>query len=312
MPSALGPFQVIFGGDHNALKAFILTASSEATSSSGNERKESSNEGVSAPYVVLLRNSIIDDKDVIVEAAIFQLVDIDKPKSAVSGKTALYLYEDTNSRLFNLVRLSRIQFMLELVSKSTASNKYKSKTITLMDINLDTEQLKTMLKSVKISGGSQIVFHSQLKILHTLNSNPIFFGSKMDGDIFMRSLEHHSDLLSEIHKKSSDDSNIRDQSKLHAKGKQQIRKQSSSVLVSLRRTSENSDPLAFEVIGMSAPPFPVKKRKCSKTNPAPSILAEPPSKFYFIIQDDFPLLTDYYILLYSQIKRESCTLFKNQ
>lgn len=66
-----------------------------------------------------------------------------------------------------------------------------------------------------------------------------------------------------------------------------------------RRTSsaESSEPLAFEITGMKLPPI---KRKGSYATVTPT---EPASNFYFLLPSDLSKLTDYYILLYSQVKR---------
>ena len=66
----------------------------------------------------------------------------------------------------------------------------------------------------------------------------------------------------------------------------------------IRRTSstESDEPLAFEITGMKLAPIKRPKQSARVTP------TEPISDFYFLLPSDLQELTDYYILLYSQVK----------
>jgi hypothetical protein len=137
-----------------------------------------------------------------------------------------------------------------------------------------------------------------IKTAELPNDNRILFGSKMDADIFQKSLEHHSSSLSLSNTDSSMTADVNDDTTTKPRKKRSG--SSDSVVVSLRRTSTSSEPLAFEIVETK---LPAKKRKTSVVTASASPEAAPPSNFYFILPDDFELLTDYFVTLYSQVTR---------
>ena len=280
--SALGPFQVQEVGstssNSNVLRAYIFT----------HKASEDTN---AVPYVVLLRQLLAaNDQHTTTEFILYEVVAADKDKHG----------EDQG--LYNLIRLSPLECMLQ--DSLIASGQRRTKHVLLRHAkNIDGTMLKTILMtSVSLPGLRINSMDEFTSILDSQNSQSILFGSKIEADIFNRCIEHHSNKANSI---DSSKSNTMDDDE-GSKPKPKIKRgRSGSVVVSLRRTSSGCEheQLAYEVIAMQAPP--IKKRKVSKTVTPPNQTEQ--SNFYFIAPQDFALLTDYYILLYSQVKRAVMT-----
>ena len=308
--SALGPFMAI-AGDSLAVNVYIVagkfslnegaialngnaTANEELTATSKANDTASSDQ-----YVVLLRKS---EQESTIEVTMYQLV--------ASNDNAKAINAERQRQLFTVSRHGPMEMTLELLSTDpniTSGQLRNRKNLTLMHLNLDANTAKTMLLGVTLPG---FVLERQdhVKVLDSPNHcYQILFGSKFDTDIFQRSLEHHSERMSNANGMTDNTSsaptaeeNNKVKPKVNVKGRRK-RSSNGSVVVSLRRTSQTNEQLAYEVIDLHVAPN--KKRKTSKTSVASSRAEEPPSNFYFILPSDFDTLTDYYILLYSQVKR---------
>lgn len=276
---SLGPFQVQVGTSVSAnrivLRAYIFTHSVSEDSNA-------------VPYVVLLRElEVANDEHTISEAILYEVVAADKDNHG-EGQC-----------IFSLMRLSPLECMLQ---NSLVTSKQRNHVMLRHAKNIDGTMLKTILMTSVSLPGLRINSNDQFSILDDQISRSITFGSKIEADIFNRCVEHHSSKANSI---ASSMPNTMDNDKDSKPKTKRGRMRSGSIVVSLRRTSSGSEheQLAYEVISMQAPP---KKRKGSKTV-TPTTQTEPLSNFYFIAPQDFDLLTDYYILLYSQVKRAVMT-----
>lgn len=305
MSSALGPFSAIVGSDNIAVKAYIFSISSENSHLSdlkANESEGESAEGEAVTYVLFVHQPVAGR---------------DEQKSS-SDTTAITLYQlvidgdDSLTahpirRLFCLSRITPLECLMELLpadSSSIALNQRRNKqNVLLLYVDVSDNTLLAKVKNLPLEDGAT------LKCLDPCQSysDRVMFGSKFDADIFQRSLEFHAESLSSKAASSEDNSMATnaendDAKKPAAKPSSRGHKRS-SVVVSLRRTSSMESDPAYKVLGMKVPKSSAPKRRKTSTT---EILTEPvePSNFYFILPQDFLNLTDYYILLYSQVNRE--------
>lgn len=296
--SALGPFMAI-AGDSLAVKVYIVPSSTmlNANANVDEELTTLNATDTSSPhqYVVLLRKP---EQESTVEITMYQLVVSNDDTKALNAER----------QLFSVSRHAPMEITLELLSNDpnvTSGQLRNRKNVTLLYLNSEAKTLKTILAGVTLPGFD---FDQQdhVKVLESpKHCYQILFGSKFDTDIFQRSLEHHSERMSNANIVMDTTSALTAEESDKVKPKANVkgrRKRSSngSVVVSLRRTSETNEQLAYEVIGLHVAPN--KKRKASKASTSTKA-EEPPSNFYFILPSDFDTLTDYYILLYSQVKR---------
>jgi hypothetical protein len=251
MSSSLGPFNCITG-DGLPITAYILTLSNsqQATTADGASSETQT-------YIALLRANANETQEV----TFYRIIVIDKENA-------------NDDQVFQLCRLSSLECAIQarttdvnVSSDKHSSGQKKGKNVYLsVTDDLDVSTLD------EIKG---FVIKPEVTVLPPPSENIVIFGSKLEGDIFQRALCYHSESMdTSITSVESDDT----KPKANAKRR---KRSAGSFTVSLRRTSstDSSEPLAYEVIGMKL--APIKKRKASITVTP----TEPISNFYFLLPE---------------------------
>lgn len=260
--STLGPFQCI-AGDSIPITAYILTLPDTQQATGEQKSDGSSSSSESQTYVALLRAT--DDASDTQEATLYQIVIPTDQGNA------------NDRQLFQLSRLSQIECAIARSDVSSDKQPSPRKNVYLSVTDLDVSTL-TEIKGFGIKHGSQIT------VLPSPSENIVVFGSRLEADIFQRALEHHSESMDSS--SSTSDTSEDTKPKANPKGR---KRSAGSVVVSLRRTSStDSEPLAYEVIGMKLA-RPAKKCK----GPITVTPTEPICNFYFLMPEG-----EYYFKLF--------------